>query len=76
MHKYWKRDVVHAMLLALKDLPDLRALCLSEMPVNDSDVEHVMPLKELRRLYLTRTQVSDAGVQKLQQALPNRKITR
>ncbi len=46
------------------------------MPVIDSDLEYVIPLKELRQLDLTDTQVTDAGVAKLQQSLPNCKITR
>ncbi len=72
--KYTRRGVAEAMLFALKDLPDLRALDLSQAPVNDSDMEHVMPLKQLRQLDLTDSNVTDAGVAKLQQALPNCKI--
>ncbi len=74
--KFTQRDVAQAMLLALKDLPDLRALDLSQVPVNDSDLEKVAPLKELRQLDISDTNVTAAGVAKLQQALPNCKITR
>ena len=74
--KFRQREVAQAMLLALKDLPDIRALDLSQVPVNDSDLEHVTPLKELRQLDLTSTKVTDEGVAKLQKALPNCKITR
>ena len=74
--KFTQRDVAQAMLLALKDLPDLRALDLSQVPVNDSDLENVAPLKELRQLDISDTKVTADGVAKLQQALPNCKITR
>ena len=74
--EFMKHDVAEAMLLALDNLPDLRALDLSGVPINDSDLEHVMPLKKLRKLVLTGTKVTDEGVKKLQQALPNCTIIR
>ena len=74
--KYTKREGARSILLALKDLPDLRALDLSNMPVDDSDTEYIIPLTGLRHLYLSSTRVTDSGVAKLQQALPNCKITR
>ncbi|MGO9113209.1 MAG: hypothetical protein ACLP9L_28580 [Thermoguttaceae bacterium] len=70
------RDVTRLMLLALRDLPDVGDLDLQGMPVNDSDLEHVILLKELRRVDLTHTKVTAAGAAKLRQALPNCRITR
>lgn len=66
----------HALLLALGDLPNLRLLDLSGMPVDDTETENIARLRSLRRLYLSRTKVTDVGVKKLQQALPNCKIVR
>ncbi len=72
---YTKRDVAEAMLFALKDISDLRTLDLSNMPINDCDLDYVMLMKELRQLDLSHTRITDEGVAKLQQALPNCKIT-
>ena len=74
--KYVTREGTSSILLALKNLPDLRALRPSSMPIDDSDLEHVIPLKTLKYLDLTATKVTDEGVAKLQQSLPNCKITR
>jgi hypothetical protein len=74
--KCWKGGGDLDKLRALKDLPGLRALCLSYMPVDDSDLDYIIPLKQLRQVELTGTEVTDAGVAKLQQALPNCKISR
>ncbi len=74
--KYRKREVAYSVLLAVKKLPDLRSLDLSQMPLDDSDLEHLTPLNGLRHLDLTDTKVTAEGVAKLQQALPNCKITR
>jgi hypothetical protein len=44
--------------------------------VTDSDLVQLKGLTQLRALHLTSTNVTDEGVKKLQQALPNCKITR
>ena len=75
-NKYEEREVAHAIMIALKGLPELQTLDISGMPADDSDLEYITPLKELRLLCLRGTHVTDAGVAKLQQALPNCKITR
>ncbi len=42
-----------------------------EKEVSEADLSHLEGLTNLRRLYLSPSQVSDAGVEKLQEALPN-----
>ncbi len=44
------------------------------VPVSDAGLEHLRPLTNLKILGLLKTQVTAAGVAKLQQALPNCKI--
>ena len=63
-------------LEGLKYVPQLKVLFLNNTAVDDSGLEHIAVLHQLQRLYLTGTQVTDEGVAKLQQALPNCKITR
>jgi len=76
VEKLGTRDRAQAVLLALKNLPCLRAVDLSHTPICDSDLAHVIPLKELRQLDLQGTQVTTEGVKTLQQALPNCRIIR
>ena len=62
------------------DLPKFRAfrrlqvLCLSDHPLKDDDLIHLHALIYLRHLNLEKTQVTAAGVAKLQHALPQCRI--
>jgi hypothetical protein len=60
----------------LKHLKRLKitSLSLSGTNVNDAGLDRLSGLKSLRYLYLLDTKVTDEGVKKLQQALPNCKI--
>jgi hypothetical protein len=49
-------------------------LYLSDTQVTDTGLEHLKGLTNLERLELNRTQVTDEGVRKLQEALPNCEI--
>ena len=60
----------------LKGLTKLHALNFGRTRVNDAGLEHLKELTRLEQLYLFDTKVTAAGVAKLQQALPNCKITR
>ncbi|MFP6657003.1 MAG: hypothetical protein VB853_02415 [Pirellulales bacterium] len=46
------------------------SVTLNNTKVTDAGLAHLSGLTKLERLWLTRTQVTDAGVKKLQQALP------
>ena len=63
------RDIEH-----LKSLPSLETLNLTISPISDKDLEGLYGLSQLRELKLFYTQVTDAGVERLQKALPNCKI--
>ena len=71
-----EREEAHSIMIALKGLPKLQTLDISGTPVDDSDLEYISPLKDLRQLALHGTKVTAEGVAKLQKALPNCKITR
>jgi hypothetical protein len=43
--------------------------------VTDTGLEHLRGLTQLQLLYLGGTQITDEGVKKLQEALPNCEIT-
>jgi hypothetical protein len=62
-------------LAHLEWLPRLQSLSLGER-VSDAGVQYLERLPQLRRLRLARTQVTDAGIQRLQKALPNCTIRR
>jgi hypothetical protein len=47
---------------------------LSETKVSDQGLEHLRGLSDLIELHLIKTEVTAAGVAKLQAALPNCKI--
>ena len=53
---------------------DLERLGLINTTVTDAGLEHVKGLPKLKYLTLWGTKVTDSGVKKLQQALPNCKI--
>ena len=64
---------------ALSLLPHLRGLKrlnLEGMPVTDQELVYLKPLADLRKLNLTYTGVTDAGIAELRQALPNCEIIR
>jgi hypothetical protein len=69
--------VTDAGLAELKKLTNLRTLNLEKTEgITDAAVDHLKELKTLERLNLRGTGVSDAGVTKLQAALPACKIER
>jgi hypothetical protein len=55
-------------------LTDVARLFLGHTQVADTGLEHLEGLGQLQWLSLRGTQVTDEGVKKLQQALPNCKI--
>jgi len=59
----------------IKDLPGLFGLELTDTQVTDEGLEHLKGLTNLSSLDLRSTEVTDEGVKKLQQALPNCRIT-
>ena len=70
-------DHANLGLACLKGLTQLQELNISDnYGVTDVELEHLKGLTQLRKLDLCGTQVTDAGVAKLQKALPNCKITR
>jgi hypothetical protein len=72
----WGTKVTNAGLRHLKALSELRRLNLSDTRVTDAGLQYVMGLPQLQELDLTSTKVTGEGVAKLQQTLPNCKITR
>jgi len=69
-------DVTDIGLEHLKALTQLQALYLSGTRVTDAGLDHLKALTQLRKLTVEDTRVTDQGVKKLQQNLPNCKITR
>jgi hypothetical protein len=61
-------------LLHLQELTRLRCLVLIDTQVTDAGLVHLEGLSQLKELDLCGTNVSDEGVKKLQQALPNCEI--
>ncbi len=59
-----------------RGFPQLEDLTLRGSNVTDASLENLKGMFQLRVLCLSETKVTDAGVAKLQQALPNCKITR
>ena len=51
-------------------------LCLENTQISDAGLALLEGLTSLLWLYLTGTQVTDKSIKKLQEALPNCKITR
>lgn len=58
----------------LRRLQGLRTLELEDVPINDACLAHIEQQTSLRRLILNRTLVTDAGVARLQAALPSCRI--
>ena len=69
-------QVTDAGLVHLRGLTNLWNLSLSGTEITDAGLEHLDELANLAYLSLDRTQVTDEGISKLQQALPNCKISR
>jgi hypothetical protein len=65
-----RTEIADAGLTHLEWLPGLQSLSLGEC-VTDAGVQHLERLPQLRTLNLVRTQVTDAGIQRVQKALPN-----
>jgi hypothetical protein len=57
-------------------LPGLEAILLDSADIDDDGLDQFKALPHLKLLVLHRTKVTDAGVKKLQQALPNCKVER
>jgi len=69
-------NVNDSALVHVKQLTGLKSLILSNTHVTDAGLLHLKELSHLRNLELSNTLVTDQGVKRLQQALPNCKITR
>jgi Leucine-rich repeat (LRR) protein len=69
-------QVTDAGLEHLKGLSQLHFLELQDTQVSDAGLSHLVGLSQLGELWLENTQVTDSGVKKLQQALPNCRISR
>ncbi len=69
-------DVTDAGLEHLNGFSRLEELQLDNTQITDAGLEHVGNLTQLRTLSLVNSEVTAAGVAKLQQALPNCKISR
>ena len=76
----WGREVTDADLAHLTGLPALRSLYLDYTQVTDAGLVQLTELPALEHLYLDYERMSDevidASIAKLQQALPNRTISR
>jgi hypothetical protein len=70
------KDLMTDLALSkLGRLPDLQSLDLTGVPIGDAGLEHLKNAKSLTTLNVPGTNVTAAGVAKLQAALPNCKIT-
>ncbi|MGA2254799.1 MAG: hypothetical protein ABSG53_09070 [Thermoguttaceae bacterium] len=63
-------------LVNLKGLSQLQRLDLADTCVTDAGLDYLKGLSQLMWLRVSATRVTDEGVRKLQEALPNCKITR
>jgi hypothetical protein len=68
--------ITDAGLVHIGAIKTLKTLWLGNTEVTDAGLEHLKGLKELYSLGLANTKVTDEGVKKLQEALPDCKITR
>lgn len=64
-------QITDAGVAALRNLPELERLSLSQSFITDVAVEELAQLNGLRDLDISRTFISSQGVQKLRRALPN-----
>ena len=60
----------------MESLTQLDSLCLNHEAITDAGLVHLKELRALKRLELTNTGVTDAGVAELQKALPHCQIIR
>jgi hypothetical protein len=60
----------------VKGLENLEYLNVYGTEIGDPGLAHLANLKKLKSLYVWQTKVTDAGVKKLQEALPGLKIIR
>ena len=65
---------LNAAFESLKGMPRLQFLYLAGTKIIDDRLENLNPLTQLQGLELHKTKVSEAGIEKLQKALPNCKI--
>lgn len=75
-HVFLSKKPVGDDLRFLSVLDSMEFLDLSDTDLSDRGLADVARLKCLRYLHLERTRVTDVGVKKLQQALPNCEIIR
>ena len=61
-------------LLQLKSFQDLEYLNLYGTKITDEGLKHLRGLKKLKKLYVWQTGVTDAGIENLNQSLPNLEI--
>ena len=59
----------------LRDKAALKQLGLIRTQISDAGLKHLAGLRQLESLYIAQTQVTDDGVRKLQDALPECRIT-
>jgi hypothetical protein len=57
-------------------MPQLQWLYLDDTGITDAGLKHLVGLTRLQELDLHGTHVTDEGIAKLQEALPNCQITR
>ena len=62
------------VLLGVDFLADVFDVEFTAREVTDADLVHLRGLRELKRLHLGRTLVTDGGLEELQKAFPNLKI--
>ena len=67
--------ITDAGLKSLGGLNQLQGLLLADTQVTDAGLEYIARLQQLQDVWLEDTRVTAAGVKRLQQALPNCKIT-
>jgi len=72
----WDTNITDADLVHLKKFTNLRELYLITTKITDKGLAHLEGLTNLKELYLSsHSQVSEAGVAKLQKALPDCEIS-
>ena len=68
--------VTDAELQHFAGLAQLQVLDLNGTKITDAGVQHLIRLSKLQQLFIRDTTTTEDGTKKLQQALPNCKITR
>ena len=67
-------SAIRSPTTACGNLPELDFLDLRRNKITDAGLVHLEKLSKLKNLYLIGTQVTPAGVSKLQKKLPDAKI--